>query len=335
MRIDSFACLVVAASLTACGSSADPTTSSTTSTSTATGAGGAATSSSSTGGNGGNGGNGAGGGAPLCSPTPGSTVIDDAYCDQIQLAVLAHAGQKTRVAIRGRLFTAPDACLRVDSVDVVRADATLVQSFPVGDVFLKSNDDVPWATGDAAAEISKPCADDAPRIEAFSVIVKGATDGGTFTAKCGAIEGGSSWPPRVRLTCHENLDGSARFASAYVSTNAMFTSTQLMMSFPESTPITAVDPVVHLIPATWMGAPIAPLDTTGWTSTISPSSGFLNVQLFQSMDPFGTTLCPTPPAMPDPQMPPPPLFLARITGQAAGAAFSSEVYVPNCMRIAM
>jgi hypothetical protein len=209
-----------------------------------------------------------------------------------------------------------------------------VQSFPVGDVFLKSDADVPWVTGDAAAELATPCASDAPRVEAFSMIVKGASDGGTFTVECGTITGSSSWPPRVLLTCHKDLEEASRNAYAMVSTTGMFTSTQLMMSFPESTKITAVDPAVHMIPVAWMSAPIAPFETTGWMSTVGTSSGNVSVNLFQALDPFGTTLCPTQPAMPDPTMLPParPVIRARKSG---GAAFSSEVYVPGCMRIAM
>ncbi len=337
MRIPIFACFVLGASVAACGSSEDPTTTSTSSSSTASGAGGAstttgdATSSSSASSS-----SGAGGGVAACTPTPGTKAID-AYCDSVRLAVLAHTGGKTRAAIRGRLSALSGACLRVDSVDVVRPDKTVVQSFPVGDLFLKSDDDAPWITGDAVAEIEKPCASDAPRVEAFSLIVKGATDGGTFTAQCGTINGDSAWPPRVLLTCHKDLEEPARSANADVTTSSqvMFTSTELMMSFPESTKITAVDPAIHMIPVAWMSAPIAPFETMGWMSSVSASNGLVSVDLHLDKDPFGTTLCPTPPAMPDPKIPPPPLFLARITGLAGGAAFSSEVYVPSCVHLAM
>jgi hypothetical protein len=272
----------------------------------------------------------------VCTPTPGTQAID-AYCDSIRLAVLAHTGGKTRVAVRGRLSTAPDACLRVDSVAIVRADKTVVQSFTVGDLFLKSDDDRPWVTEDAVAELEKPCATDAPRVEAFSMIVKGAADGGTFTAECGTITGGSSWPPRVLLTCHKDLAEPPTGGSADVTTNAkfMFTSTTLRLSFPESTKVTAVDPSIHMIPVAWMSGPIAPFETTDWMGPVSTSNGYISADLHVTTDPFGTTLCPTPSAMPDPNMPPPPLILARVTGLANGAAFSSEVYVPGCMRLAM
>jgi hypothetical protein len=340
MRIEIFACLVVGVSVAACGSSEDPTTSSTSSSSTTDGAGGASTTTgdaaSSSASSASSGGAGGGGGAAACTPTPGSKAID-AYCDSVRVAVLAHTGAKTRAAIRGRLSTVPGACLRIDSVDVVRADKTLVQSFTAVDLALKSDDDAPWITGDAVAEIEKPCATDAPRVEAFSLIVKGATDGGTFTAQCGTINGDSAWPPRVLLTCHKDLEEPARNAYAGVTTNSqlMFTSTELMMSFPESTKITAVDPAIHMIPVAWMSGPIAPFETAGWMSSVGPSNGFVSVDLHLDKDPFGTTLCPTPPAMPDPSNPLPPLFLARVTGLAGGAAFSSEVYFPSCSRIAM
>jgi hypothetical protein len=344
MRNAILACFVVGVSVAACGSTADPTSSSTStssSSSSAAGGGGASTtstggdvtsSSSATSGSG----SGTGGGAAVCTPTPGTKAID-AYCDSVRLAVLAHTGGKTRAAIGGRLSAAQGACLRVDSVDVVRPDKTVVQSFPAADLFLKSDDDAPWVTGDAVAELEKPCATDAPRVEAFSLIVKGATDGGTFTAKCGTINGDSGWPPRVLLTCHKDIEQPPRSGYAGVTTNAqfMFTSTELMMSFPESAKVTAVDPAIHLIPVAWMSAPIAPFETTGWVSSVSVSNGFDSVDLHLDKDPFGTTLCPTPPSMPDPMMLPPPLFLARITGLAAGAAFSSEVYLPSCGRMAM
>lgn len=340
MRNAILACFVVGVSVAACGSTADPTSSSTSSSSAAGGGGGASTatstgdvaSSSATSGSG----SGTGGGAAVCTPTPGTKAID-VYCDSVRLAVLAHTGGKTRAAIRGRLGGMQGACLRVDTVDVVRPDKTVVQSFPASDLFLKSDDDALWVTGDAVAEIEKPCATDAPRVEAFSLIVKGATDGGTFTTQCGTINGDSAWPPRVLLTCHKDLEEPARNAYAGVTTNAqfMFTSTEMMISFPESVKITAVDPAIHMIPVAWMSAPIAPFDTTGWVGSVSVSNGFDSVDLHLDKDPFGTTLCPTPPAMPDPMMLPPPLFLARITGLAAGAAFSSEVYLPSCGRMAM
>lgn len=334
MRNHLFVCLFLGVSAAACGSSEDPTTSSTAASSTSSGAGGASTTTgdttSSTSASGG------GGGAPLCTPTAGTKAID-AYCGSIQLAILAHTGGKTRAAIRGRLFTSPDACLRVDSVDVVRADKTVVQSFPVGDVLVKSDGDAPWAEGDAVNELEKPCASDAPRVEAFSMIVKGATDGGTFTAECGAIAGGSSWPPRVLLTCHKDLaePPNGGYSDVTTSSKFMFTSTTLRLSFPESTKVTTVDPAIHMIPVTWMSAPIAPFKTMDWMGTVSASNGYISAELHLETDPFGTTLCPKGTTMPDPSTPTPPLFLARVTGLAGGAAFSSEVYVPNCTRIAM
>jgi hypothetical protein len=338
MRIALFACLSLGVSVAACSSPADPTTTSTaasssSSSSAAGGAGGAATSGDPTSSSAASG---SGGGAAACTPTPGSKAID-VGCDSIRIAVLAHTGGKTRAAIHGRLFSTPDACIRIDSVDVVRDDKTVVQSFPVSGVALKSDDDAAWAEGDAVAELEKPCSSDSPRVEAFSMIVKGTTDGGTFTSECGTITGGSSWPPRVLLTCHEDLSAPPLNAYADVTTNSqpMFTSTTLRVSFPESTKVTAMDPTIHLIPVAWMSAPIAPFDATGWMGTVGASNGFLSADLHLTTDPFGTTLCPTPPAMPDPMMIPPPLFLARTTGLANGVAFSSEVYVLNCMRIAM
>ena len=169
------------------------------------------------------------------------------------------------------------------------------------------------------------------------MIVKGASDGGTFTAECGSISGGSSWPPRVLLTCHKDLVEPPHDGYSDVTTNAkfMFTSTTLRLSFPESTNVTAVDPPIHMIPVAWMSGPIAPFDTTGWMGTVSASNGILAAALHLDTDPFGSMLCPTPMAIPDPSTPPPPLFLARVTGLANGAPFSSEVYVLNCMRLAM
>lgn len=340
MHINRFACLALGATLTACGSSGDPTTSSTTSStdasSSSSGVGGGASTSTSTSSSGTGGDGGAGGGsAAACTPTAGSKAID-AYCDQIKIAVLEHDGKKAGVAIRGRLSTTAGACLRVDTVDVVRADASVIQSFTVSGVALKSDDDAPWVTGDAAPELAQPCSSDTPRAEAFSVIVKGATDGGTFTGTCGSISGGSSWPPRVLLTCHENLDEPPRSGNAFIQSSIMgSTLTQMSITFPESAKITAVDPAVRILPAVWMGAPISPFDTAGWMSSTSTANGLDNVYLSQSADPLGTELCPVQPTMPDPMMKPPPIFLARIKGQAAGAAFSSEVFMSFCTRMAM
>lgn len=337
MRIDLFVCLFLGVSVAACGSPADSTPTSAASSSAAAGSGGAATTSGDPTTSTAASGSGAGGAAPGCTPTPGSKAID-VSCDSIRLAILAHTGGKTRAAIRGRLinFSAPDACLRIDSVDVVRDDKTVVQSFPAAGVALKSDDDAAWAEGDAVAELEKPCASDSPRVEAFSMIVKGATDGGTFTAECGSIAGGSSWPPRVLLTCHQNLVAPpiAGYSDVTINSKFMFTSTTLRLPFPASTKVTSVDPTIHMIPVAWMSGPIAPLDITGWMGTVGLSNGYLTADLHLDTDPFGTTLCPKPSTMPDPSAPTPPLFLARTKGLADGAAFSSEVYVLNCMRIA-
>jgi hypothetical protein len=260
------------------------------------------------------------------------------YCDQVQVAVVAHLAGKARVAIAGRLSSTPGACIRIDGVDVVDAGSNVLEHIAVAGLALHSDDTVPWAEADAVAAVTKPCGADTPRAEAFNVVVKGASDGGTFEVICGAHGGGSSWPPGVQLTCHDGLDAPPRaYGDAMVTTNAKFgiTTTQLDAFFPEVDGIASVDGAVHVIPEVWMGQPLAPLDTTGWTATVSPGQGSTQVSLLADKDVLGTDACPVQSPNPQPGDPPPPILLARLKGMGAKGAFSSEVYVNLCTRATM
>lgn len=343
-------CLTCASSL-GCGGAAAPASASTTaggaggggSTTTTTGGGGAGGGSTASGGGGhGAGGSpttstgGAGGSAQACAPAPGNENVST-YCDQVKIAVLGHGAGQARVSFRGRLTSSkPGACLRFDSVDIVDAGSKLVQHIPVVGFALHSEDVVPWIEADAVAAVTAPCGSDATRAEAFHVVVKGAVDGGTFEAMCGPVGGGASWPPLVQLTCHEGLDAPPSFdtyATVQVDAKLGITMTQLSATFPDADGIAAVDATVHVVPEVWLGQPIAPFDTAGWTTSVSPAQGTAQVGLFQDKDVLGSELCPVPNPAPKPGDPVPPIFLARIKGTAAKGPFSSELYVAFCSRI--
>jgi hypothetical protein len=320
--------------LLGCGGGQQPT-----STSSSTGSGGAAgTGGAGTGGTGattGSGGTGGTGGGGACTPTAGTASID-VHCDQIRVDVLGHGTGQAQVAVRGRLVGAPGTCFRVDAVDLVQADAALVQHLAAAGVAVHADDIAPWVKADAVAAVVKPCGGDTPRAEAFSVVVQGVADGGTFKASCGAIESGSSWPPRVQLACHDGLDAPPTSdGGGTVDVNTMFnvTSTQVYATVPASDGVTSIDTAARVLPEVWMGQPLAPFDVDGWMASVSPGQpGTTSLQLFADKDLLGDTLCPVPPAMPTE---PPPIFLLRVTGQAAHGAFSSELYVNNCARLVM
>lgn len=230
----------------------------------------------------------------------------------------------------------------VDEVEVLEGGAAIGTLAGVGS-FVAGTENALLARGPALASMVSRCASDEGRFETYGLLVRGRYDGGSFEARCAAAEGGSRWPPALRVTCHDNVEEPARWASATVMSFMGFTSTQLMLSLPHGpgAAITAVDGTVHVIPhtGTAFGAPPAPppFDATGFTSSVAESESpvvgtYSSVSLHSSEDSFGATLCPTASTMPMPGEPPPPVFLAEITGTGERGAFSSEVYVSYCTR---
>jgi hypothetical protein len=99
-----------------------------------------------------------------------------------------------------------------------------------------------------------------------------------------------------------------------------------------------VDDTVHVIAyrsAFDPGPPIPSHDTTGWSGSVSetlgPPTAGSQIAMYTSNAAFDTDLCPPPmTGLPDPTIPPPPVFLARVTGSGEHGAYSTELYVNYC-----
>lgn len=276
------------------------------------------------------------GGPPpaACEPSSGAELYE-VGCDGMMVSVLEQSTGAHRVQLHGRIYDGvggDEACVRPEHIEV-RRGGELVQTFTLAD-----QESSGWlAEADASAELLTLCDDESVRFEPFSILVRGRADGGTFEATCGARAGGSSWPPRTMLTCHENLPAGPRFGNSMVDVG-VFARTELMLTYPDvaGLDLTAVDASVRILPGVWgasSGGLLEPFETTGWEAWIGPPtspSDWILVDMSVMGDVFGEELCPVPSDLGDP----PPIFVARITGTNAGQPFVSEGYVDICSRFA-
>jgi len=286
-------------------------------------------------------------GSTTCSPTPGSMTLSPG-CDLLQLAVLDHDGAPSELLLTGRIYptTATGAnCAVVDGVDIVQGSATstLIQHIDGGHSVLLDSSEREIARGVPSAVIASACTSDDPtrRFDGYGIVIRGRVDGGTFEAHCARAEGGSRWPPALRITCHHNVDAPPSSGNAGV-TSTMFMGTPIVSSnLSAAVPhgpagaLTTLDSTIHVIAQRSIfdsGAPIASHDTTGWTVSANESGGtppYSQLQAFASTAQFDTMLCP-PPMMPGPGYVPPPAFLARLTGQGGHGAYATEVFINGC-----
>ena len=299
----------------------------------ATGSGGSAAQGG--GGPGGAGQGGAGGeGATGCEPTPGDSHYQ-ANCDEVELAVMATSGSEAALRVSGRIHggATAEACFKVAEIDLLRGDDTVAQSLD-GAASLPGSERGLWATAPVASEISSACDGDEGRVEPYGVVVRGTTDGGTFEARCGKADSGSSWPPDVLLTCHQGLETPPPYwTTAQVMVTGSFASANMYTGFDAPPTVVSVGGDVRILPASWMGPPLAPFDTSGWDASPQPQpQGGVQVSFLMSDDPFGEEVCPVPMDI-GPDYVPPPIFLARVAGQTDVGPFSSEVYIRGCQRI--
>lgn len=277
------------------------------------------------------------GGPPeVCEPAAGAELFE-VGCDGLMVSVLEQTSGADRVQLHGRIYEGAwgdEACVRPERIEVRRGDE-VVQTFALADQETRAG----WlAEAEATSELVTLCDDDEVRFEPFFVVIEGRVDGGRFEASCGAHAGGSSWPPRTMLTCHENLPTGPRFGNSMVSEGA-FALSELNLTYPDvaGLDLTAVDEQVRILPGVWgggAGAPLEDFDTAGWEAWIGPPtspSEWISVDLNAMGDVFGADLCP--PASDEPFGDPPPIFLARLTGTNAGQPFVSEGYVDFCSRL--
>ncbi len=278
-----------------------------------------------------------------CVPEPGGDVVQ-AHCDELVIAVLGGGGGATRVQVRGRLFfgLAEGTCARVGSVEIHdgREPLQVLDGLPAGLALDGTTGLV--AEGPADAALSARCGTDEGWADRYGLVVRGEVDGGTYEARCGTLDDGTGWPPRVLLSCHEGLAEPPGQGNAMVTGGEGFAWTDLYVYFdhPEGQAITGVDGTLRILPALDpfdFGGPVSPFDTQGWTASVNetdlPGSGVATqVNLHADGDPLGLDVCPVTPPQPDPQAPLPPVFLARMTGTTERGAFSSEVYVRMCTR---
>lgn len=269
--------------------------------------------------------------APVaCTPTPGAAMTG-AYCDSLELAVFTHDDAPPELRLYGRLV--PDgpsgACSVVDEVDVL--EGSLLRGTLPGAGALGTSAEPLLAAGAALAEVTARCETDA-RFGGFGLVVRGHVDGGTFEARCADAEGGSRWPPALRVTCHHNVEHRPRYTSAVVMIADAYAYTTVDMAIEHSpgASLTSVDGTVRVIPAIAFGAmPVPPFDSTGWMGSASEGFGtplLSQLQMRRSDAAFGTELCPV--AMPTGTSPP--VFLVRISGTGERGAFSTEGLATYC-----
>jgi hypothetical protein len=279
-------------------------------------------------------------GGMACEPTPGPA-MGDAYCDGFELSLFTFDDAAPEVRLRGRLN--PDGatagtCAVVDTVEVQEGGVT-VATLTGNAALTTESERAILASGPVFPALSTRCAGDERRFSGFGFIVHGRVDGGSFTARCADAEGGSRWPPAVRVTCHHNVS-DVPYANAMVSVRPGFSSTTLSVQAPHApgAALLTVAPTVHVIPGFGsFGAPppmVAPFDATGWMTSVSEGSGTgptTYLSLFASEALFPIEICPAPSTgIPGPGDPLPPVFLARVTGTGERGAYSTEAYVNIC-----
>ncbi len=362
------AALALACALGACGGSGHETTSSngattgttggsgTTGTTGTTSTGGGATTgpgSTTTGtGGGATTGTGAGGGGTACTPAPGSAMVS-VGCDLLQMAVMQGPGGGSELVLTGRLFgesASMPSCAAIDGVDILSgaAGSMVVQHLAGGaSVTIDAEDQVLGAAAPPAADIVSRCASDDPsqRFDVYGIVVSGRVDGGTFQAQCALAEGGTRWPPALRVTCHKNVDQPGTNANVSVMTQSFmgmsFTTTQLFAEAPHGPggALQTLDPTLFVIAQREPldpGPPIPSHATTGWmtdvTETMPPTGPASQLSFAASSDVLGPDLCPAAPSgPPGPGTISPPAFIARATGTGQHGPFSTEVFLTGCL----
>lgn len=275
--------------------------------------------------------------AGACVPSGGSATTEG-YCQQIMLSVLRFDDASPSLFATGITTSTGEGCAAIDRVDILHADGRPIQTL---DESLTGSSYFRARASTVAPEIAALCDREEGRFDPFAVEVHGRVDGGTFVARCGAEEFGSGWPPDLVVTCHENLPtGPTYMGNGMVQSTGMFTSASVSFMYPNLDGITIDDVAgdARVVPGTWGfgSVPIAPFETTGWTTSVGfPTSAeeFVLVQLFASSDPLGEDVCPVPVTMPMPGDPPPPVFLLGVHGTAGGRAFTSEALISSCYRV--
>ncbi len=289
-------------------------------------------------------GSGDGGG---CTPTAGTMTLT-ATCDQVQLAILHSGTGVATVALSGRVNIGvgmSPACVTVDSVDVTQG-SSLLATLPGATGGIPSDGETyALAQGAATAALDAMCATDANHFDGVGVVIHGHANGGTYISRCGNNTADVGWPPRAVLTCHTGIASPPLPTVASVmSTSFMgmaFVTDEIFATVSQPPRLSTVDPRVHIVPGTSVafgGMTMAPMDTLGWMGTTSSmvepdGRSVTSLSLVNSMDVLGAGLCPTgcvsPPCM---GMPPPPVFIARVTGQSATGPYATELYVQICTR---
>ncbi|MEI8255712.1 MAG: hypothetical protein WCJ30_08580 [Deltaproteobacteria bacterium] len=289
--------------------------------------------------------------APTDGPTPDSgadaaaCAVSDAgalqtnyYCDLAIIHVLEHTGGPARVVVQARVGTGSDTCGAIDGVDILRGSTLLAQLGPTAQASL-GNEHADIASGDAPALLVGECSNETTRLSAYGLVVRGRDSHGPFEARCGTAESGSRWPPGTSLACHRNIDRPPFGpASIQVTTMSFGSSASMPVMLPHAAgqpAATAVDGTVRVVSPQYAsfgpGAPLTSHDTAGWMGNVSEGITGLGATTQISLNQFGTTavfdtaLCP-PPTMPGPGMPPPPpWFVARVTGQGPAGPVQIEV----------
>jgi hypothetical protein len=280
---------------------------------------------------------GGGADAPVaCAPTPGPAT-GGASCDLFELALYTFDDAAPRAELRGRLTPeglTEGGCFVIDSVEVQVAGATVATLEGAPGLL---------GAGPAFAELTARCEDDVDRFGRFGFLVHGRLDGGTFTGECADAEGGSRWPPAVRVTCHHNVDRSPFDANAMVSQSSFGDSSNVhvtMLHGPGGA-ITSADDTIHVIPGFASGfgptLMLEPFDSSGWTASVSestsPAGTTSQIQLFSDTA-LPPEICP-PPSLepPGPEDPLPGVFLVGITGSSEHGPYRTEAYVNYCVTI--
>jgi hypothetical protein len=272
----------------------------------------------------------------VCAPTPGNA-SNTVYCDLMQLAVLEHSGAATELVLTGRLSAAAAAggCALIDGVDI-KTGTMLVQHLNGGGQHVFGGSEQELGRGAPVADIAKRCLSDAAsdRFEMYSIVVTGRVNGGSFTASCGQVVGGTSWPPSLRLTCHHNVEAPPNGGDAMVMTQTIMghppaTSSSLFgrSSHGPGGALTTLDGTARIIPKV-TDPTVTAFDST-WQGYVSETGGpdsASDLQLFANGDVLGPKVCP-----PSSTTPTPSAFLARVTGSGGHGAYSTEIFVYNCV----
>lgn len=307
-----------------------------------TGGSGAAAGSGSSAGSGGSnvggsgGGSGGNAGAPPCVPAAG-TAEKTLGCDFVRVGIIEDTGKPARLDLSARV--SGEGCILIDEI-ILGTEASPLQTIDAGGIEAVAYSQRLLST-EADPDIAALCDDEKKRIEPFGFVAKGRTDGGTFTAKCGAAGTGSSWPPGVAMSCHSGIAEAPMSGNSMVDTFSTFTNTTVWSAFrhpPGTSKITSVGPDARIIPfpAPWSATPpLNPFDSTGWTGSPGESTidgqEMSQFQAYNPMDVLGMEICP-PIDNNNPFPDPKPVYFARFSGQTSEGPFTSEILVDICTR---